>query len=282
MTQARIYANIPGRTAVKILAIIGSPRKGNTFKAVGQIEEGSKSSGDVEFSYVHLKDVDLKPCRGCFQCVQKGHDKCPLRDAAGELLDKMLQSDGVIFATPAYNFNITSLMKNFIDRFAHMGHRPQFFNQHLLIVSTTAGIGLKEVGKYLTKYVGKMWGFRSTAFLGLVTSPYERSKQLQEKDTKKINKISGIFMRKLQSKFWSPKFHHIDQFCTMRALWTLEGMKEAFPKDHEYYNTLRHRRYYTDAKTSFFKYAIAYAKAQFLGLLIKTTLGSGGRRSPSM
>jgi len=55
---------------MKILAIIGSPRKkGNTYKAVAQIEEMMCALGDVEFSYLFLKDVSLEPCLGCWQCL---------------------------------------------------------------------------------------------------------------------------------------------------------------------------------------------------------------------
>jgi multimeric flavodoxin WrbA len=61
----------------------------------------------------------------------------------------MLVSDGVIFVSPAYCQNVTALMKNFVDRFAYIFHRPRFFNQKALIISTTCGAGLKETLNYL-------------------------------------------------------------------------------------------------------------------------------------
>jgi len=53
---------------MKILAIMGSPHKDNSLRATQQIEERLAGFGDVEFDYVHLKDVELKPCKGCFVC----------------------------------------------------------------------------------------------------------------------------------------------------------------------------------------------------------------------
>lgn len=42
-----------------------------------------------------------------------------------------------------------------------------------MMVSTTAGTGLKGTNKYLTKYVGKIWGFRTVTSLWVMTPPYE-------------------------------------------------------------------------------------------------------------
>lgn len=85
-----------------------------------------KELGNIEFNYLFLKDINLKRCVGCFSCLQKGKNLCPLKDDRDKVFQQIMDSDGVIFASPAYNFNVTSLMKNFIDRFAYLGHRPQF------------------------------------------------------------------------------------------------------------------------------------------------------------
>jgi multimeric flavodoxin WrbA len=53
---------------MKILTIMGSPRKGNTYRAVRRIEENMKAMGDVEFEYLWLKDAGLAECKGCTVC----------------------------------------------------------------------------------------------------------------------------------------------------------------------------------------------------------------------
>ena len=44
---------------MKVLVVMGSPRKGNTYRACTRIEELMKSYGDCTFDYLMLKDADL-------------------------------------------------------------------------------------------------------------------------------------------------------------------------------------------------------------------------------
>ncbi len=256
---------------MKIVVILGSHRKGNTLKLVNQVEESMQLLGNVEFTYLHLKDLNLKTCKGCFQCIQKGSDICPLKDDKYLILKTLLNSDGVILATPAYNFNVSTMMKNFIDRFAHLGHQPKLFNQHVLLLSTTAGTGATEVLSYLYKYVGRLWGFRSITSLKILTPPYEKSIKLKNSDTLKISNISKIFFNKIQSNNYYLKYYHIEQFCSLRAIFSMEKMKDAFPADYELYNSLKDNKYYYDIKVNIFKYSIALIQANLVKLIIKTT-----------
>ena len=56
---------------MKVVVILGSHRKGNTLKLVNQVAETMQLLGNVEFTYLHLRDLNLKICKGCFQCIQK-------------------------------------------------------------------------------------------------------------------------------------------------------------------------------------------------------------------
>ena len=95
---------------MKILAICGSPKKGNTYSALNDIKENYP---DIDFKILMLKDVNLKPCLGCYVCVKLGEDKCPLKDDREKIVKEMLDADGVLFASPVYTMQITSLMKNY-------------------------------------------------------------------------------------------------------------------------------------------------------------------------
>jgi hypothetical protein len=79
---------------VKILAIMGSPHKGNSLEFTQRIEEKLQQLGDVDFEYVHLKDVDLEPCKGCFTCFIKGEDRCPPRTTERRLLRRSRRQTG--------------------------------------------------------------------------------------------------------------------------------------------------------------------------------------------
>jgi len=143
---------------VKILVILGSPRKGNTYRACTLIEETMKTYGDMVFEYLMLRDADLAKCTGCFVCFLKGEEHCPRKDDAPGIEQKMHDADGVIFASPVYGMNVSGLMKVFVDRFSYIFHRPRFFEKKALLLTTTGALGHKDVLKYLD-LVARIWGF---------------------------------------------------------------------------------------------------------------------------
>jgi multimeric flavodoxin WrbA len=155
---------------MKIVAIMGSPHKGNSLEKTQRIEDKLKQFGDVEFEYVHLKDVDLKPCKGCFVCFIKGEDRCPLKDDREAITQKIEEADGVIFVTPVYSMHVSYLLKRFIDRFAYNFHRPRYFGRYALAVAVSGNVGLGETLKYL-KDVAGAWGFDCVDQLGYVAAP---------------------------------------------------------------------------------------------------------------
>ena len=154
---------------MKILVIMGSPRKGNTFRACEEFREHLQKICPAEFEYVWLKDSHIVPCKGCFACFPQGEDKCPNRDDDIHVIEqKMLDADGVIFASPVYSMNVSGLMKTFIDRISYTGHRPRFFDKKAFFLVTTGIIGAGDVLKYM-KTTAWAWGFECAGTTGLIT-----------------------------------------------------------------------------------------------------------------
>ncbi len=102
---------------MKILAINGSPRgpRGNTDRILQPFLEGARSAG-AEVETVYLKDLDIRPCRGCFTCWTKTPGVCVHRDDMAAMLPRLRRADVIIYATPLYVFTVSGLMKNFMDR----------------------------------------------------------------------------------------------------------------------------------------------------------------------
>jgi len=121
---------------MEVLAIIGSPRKGHSYRVAQQIERRLAQNGAVQFEYVFLSQVNLQACRGCYLCQSRGEQHCPLKDGRADLVQKMQQADGVIFVSPVYTSNVTGLMKNFMDRIAYLAHRPAFLGKPAMLVAT--------------------------------------------------------------------------------------------------------------------------------------------------
>ncbi len=245
---------------MKILAIIGSPKgKGNSYKVTKEVEEKMKCLDDVTFEYLFLKDVDLQMCRGCFSCVIKGENFCPIKDDRAEIEDKMLKSDGIIFVTPCYCQNVSALLKNFIDRFSYVFHRPRFFNQKAMALATTGGAGLKETLNYLSKL--EVWGFGPVTKLGSICAPWPASEGLKIKNKKKIVESTEEFYKKLKGqKHPSPGFN---QYMHFRFMKMTSNMKEYLPADNEFYK---------DKKDFFYPVKINPFKKGFTSLMIKIAM----------
>jgi multimeric flavodoxin WrbA len=177
---------------MKILAVMGSPRKkGNTYHVVEKIKDQLlQEDKNIEFEYLFLPDCNLQLCTGCFACIAKGQEKCPLKDDRAMMEAKMLEADGIIFAAPCYAMGVPAIMKNFIDRFAFTLHRPIFFDKAFLAVSTVGGVmGLKQTLEQLALLSA---GGKSVQKLGISMPPIPM-KGFDKKAENNIQKASKAF-----------------------------------------------------------------------------------------
>jgi len=113
LTAPSSYNNVPYMK--RVTAFVGSARKKYTYDAVRQFLDDLQSLGDVECEIVALSDHRLGTCRGCCVCFAKGEEFCPLKDDRDVLIEKMMASDGVVFASPNYSFQVSAIMKIFLD-----------------------------------------------------------------------------------------------------------------------------------------------------------------------
>jgi len=218
--------------AKKILIIMGSPRKGNTFQACEELREILEQELPVEFEYLWLKDVNLQPCKGCLACFSRGEDRCPNRDDASLIEQKMHEADGVVFASPVYGMNVSGLMKTFIDRLSYVFHRPRFFDKKVLLLTTAGVIGNDEVLKYLDT-VARIWGFEVAGKLGLVTAPPMPQYRIETNRTA-IARSAGEFaaaLRRLGRK--RPGLYDVIIFHGQRGAFS--QLAEVSPADYQYW-----------------------------------------------
>lgn len=59
----------------------------------------------------------------------RGEELCPLKDDRDLLIGRMMSSDGVVLASPNYSFQVSAIMKIFLDRLGFVFHRPRFFGK---------------------------------------------------------------------------------------------------------------------------------------------------------
>ena len=99
----------------KVLAIVGSPRKENTYRLVEAVAKAVAKKTNVETELVHLAEFDIKHCSGCSDYCEKTGE-CKIQDDMQKLYPKMKEADVLVVGTPTYYWNVTGLVKDFIDR----------------------------------------------------------------------------------------------------------------------------------------------------------------------
>lgn len=98
---------------MNIIAICGSPRRGNTEFALKRFLTIAEEFGH-KTELVLLRDKRIEHCRGCLVC--DGGEKCPVLDDVGLIIERMQENEVIVFGSPNYFGNVTGLMKDFFDR----------------------------------------------------------------------------------------------------------------------------------------------------------------------
>ncbi len=100
---------------MKITCVIGSPRpKGNTAAVANRFCDAAEKLGASVQRY-SLNALNYKGCQGCMGCKTKS-DKCVLHDDLAAVLEEVRASDVLVMATPIYLWDVTSLLRGFIER----------------------------------------------------------------------------------------------------------------------------------------------------------------------
>jgi multimeric flavodoxin WrbA len=234
---------------MKVLAIIGSPRKkGNSYTATRELEKEMQKLGNVEFEYLFLQDAHLEMCRGCFNCISRGEDFCPLKDDRKMIEEKMEEADGLVMVSPVYVMTVSALMKNFIDRLAYRCHRPGYQGKKTLVLSTSGGIGLKEALNYM-ELVAESWGYEVVGKCGQVTPPWPQSEGIKKKNRNNLLKSTKEFHKSLKPVPAGKKGRSLVSFKNymgFRIFQTIsQNVKEYMPADYQYY---KNKDYYQPAR----------------------------------
>ena len=98
-----------------IVSILASPHglKGNTARLLSLVLEGAVAEG-AKNETIALPGNTVLPCMACDTCHRKG--RCPQNDEFESIRGKILESDGVVLASPNYIFSVSAQMKALMDR----------------------------------------------------------------------------------------------------------------------------------------------------------------------
>jgi len=110
---------------MKVLGIVASHRRlGNTEILVKEALMGAEEEG-AEVEVMRWTDYKILACDGLATCLFGGTG-CNLRDKDDHnyLLEKIYESDGIVFGAPCYIKEATAIVKQFIDRLFILGSQP--------------------------------------------------------------------------------------------------------------------------------------------------------------
>jgi NAD(P)H-dependent FMN reductase len=112
---------------MKIVAIVGSNRKESFNK---------KLTLFIQKRYKERVDIEILPIEKLPMYNQD--DELTPPEIVTEIKNKVLQSDGVLIATPEYNHSIPAFLKNALDWFSRV--EKVMVNKPVMIVGATPGV----------------------------------------------------------------------------------------------------------------------------------------------
>jgi len=218
---------------MKVTVFVGSARRKHTYAASEQFLKNLQSFGNIDYEVVPISDYQIGICRGCKLCLDKSEELCPLKDDRDKLIGKINDSDGVVFATPNYSFNVSGIMKVFLDRLGFVFHRPCFFGKVCTSIVVQGVYGGKKINKYLD-FVAKGLGFDVVKGCCLNSLEPMTAKD-QVKFESVIYRQSGKFYSSLIKKEYPvPGLFELMIFRMART--SIHLMLDESWKDYEYYS----------------------------------------------
>lgn len=96
----------------KIIALSASPSRGrNSDSMLDAFLEGVATHPSIEFEKIYLEDIAIDTYK-----FENGKGPQEHEAAFKELTEKIKCTQGLVIATPTYNFSVPAHLKNFIDR----------------------------------------------------------------------------------------------------------------------------------------------------------------------
>ncbi len=102
---------------MKVIAFNGSARKqGNTAILINLVLTELEREG-IKTELVELAGKKIEGCTACYKCYELKNRTCAIKnDIINDCIEKMVEADGILLASPTYFADISSEMKALIER----------------------------------------------------------------------------------------------------------------------------------------------------------------------
>jgi multimeric flavodoxin WrbA len=160
---------------MKIVAICGSPRKGNTEFMLRTLLDSAKKAG-ADADLILLKDKNIKLCDGCHICGGNS-GKCSIQDDMDQIRKDVVAADVIVFGSPQYYDAISGRLKNFIDRLNPCAGDLKGKKFAFVIAGQLKDSDGEESRKYVSgylKHLSELYGMKFIGFeYGICRNPGE-------------------------------------------------------------------------------------------------------------
>ncbi|MCF8142923.1 MAG: flavodoxin family protein [Deltaproteobacteria bacterium] len=134
---------------VKIVVLNGTYRpNGTTTQLARSFMEGAKANG-AEVDMMMLRDRTIGYCINCLKCygfIGEGIAPCSLKDDMDDLIARIVEADGILFASPVHNGFVTGLMTAFWERLSWRVARPDGPFLNCMSIKTRINNKVRAVG----------------------------------------------------------------------------------------------------------------------------------------
>jgi chromate reductase len=165
---------------LKILGISGSLRKGSFNTAALKICADLMPAGMKMTSYARLDDIPL---------FNQDVFDAGLPESAKRFRAEVAAADGLLIASPEYNFSLSAALKNAID-WGSRAPNQVFQEKPIAIFSATQGpLGGPRNQYDLRRILGQLWGHvlpRPEVFIGAAQTKFDAQGKLTDEATKKF------------------------------------------------------------------------------------------------
>jgi len=147
----------------KVLIISSSPLKGgNSNTLCDEFQKGAEMSGN-KAEKIFLRDKKINFCHSCGYCRANDYNRCSQKDDMNQIIEKMLEADVILMATPVYFYAMCGQMKVFIDRCC--AKYTKISNKEFYFIITAADNNKAALERTVEEFRG---------FLDCLNSPVEK------------------------------------------------------------------------------------------------------------
>ena len=164
---------------LKVLGICGSLRKASLSMAALRACKELAPAG-LSISFASIGDIPM---------YNQDVFDAGVPEPAKRFYAEIAAADGVLIATPEYNFSLPAALKNAIDWVSKMPKQP-FENKPIAVFSASQGpLGGARVQYDVRRILGQLWGHvlpRPEVFIGVAQTKFDKDGKLTDEATKKF------------------------------------------------------------------------------------------------